>query len=83
MQLLTITGFDQVYRQRFNAGYGKHIMAAILQFQKRSTIEKTLLEPGHSATILMYTGVRIERIDFEALRDKVRSGLHESVRIAN
>ena len=43
-------------------------MAAILQFQLRSKAEKPELAPGHSATILMYTGVRFERIDFDALK---------------
>ena len=58
-------------------------MAAILQFQKRSTSEMPTFEPGHTATILIYNGVRIERIDFEALRDKARAGLEGPTRIAN
>jgi hypothetical protein len=58
-------------------------MAAILQFQQRSTTEKPVFEPGHTATILIYNGVRIERIDFEALREKSRIALEEPTRIAN
>ena len=58
-------------------------MAAILQFQKRSTSEMPAFQPGHTATILIYNGVRIERIDFEALRDKARAGLEAPTRIAN
>jgi hypothetical protein len=49
-------------------GNGNHTMAAILQFQQRSKAEKPEFAPGHSATILMYTGVRFERIDFESLK---------------
>jgi hypothetical protein len=58
-------------------------MAAILQFQQRSTTEKPVFEPGHSATILIYNGVRVERIDFEALREQSRSVIDEPTRIAN
>jgi hypothetical protein len=58
-------------------------MAAILQFQQRSTSERPVFEPGHSATILIYNGVRIERIDFEALRDTARAVLGGPTRIAN
>jgi hypothetical protein len=58
-------------------------MAAILQFQQRSTTEKPVFEPGHTATILIYNGVRIERIDFEALKEKSRIALEEPTRIAN
>jgi hypothetical protein len=43
-------------------------MAAILQFQNRKKLERPVFEEGHSALILMYTGVRFERIDFEALK---------------
>ncbi len=43
-------------------------MAAILQFQHRSKTDKPALAAGHTATILMYTGVRFERIDFDALK---------------
>ncbi len=58
-------------------------MAAILQFQQRSIIEKPALEPGHTATILIYNGVRVERIDFEAMRDKARLAIDAPTRIAN
>jgi hypothetical protein len=54
-------------------------MAAILQFQKQTKAERPVFEPGHSATILIYTGVRVERIDFEALRQEAR----EPARVAN
>jgi cytoplasmic iron level regulating protein YaaA (DUF328/UPF0246 family) len=83
MQLLTITGFDQGYRSMVNTDIGNQNMAAILQFQHRDKTEKPHFEPGHSATILMYTGVRFERIDFEALRDTTRHNLESPVRIAN
>lgn len=83
MQLLTITGFDQLYRKRVNQGYGNIIMAAILQFQKRSTSERPVFELGHSATILIFNGVRIERIDFEAMREKARAAAEAPTRIAN
>lgn len=43
-------------------------MAAILQFNKKQPGEKPDFAPGHSATILLYTGVRFERIDFDALK---------------
>jgi hypothetical protein len=58
---------------------GTLTMAAILQFEKPTKTERTAFEPGHSATILIYTGVRMERIDFEALREKAR----EPARVAN
>jgi hypothetical protein len=58
-------------------------MAAILQFQQRSTTEKPVFESGHTATILIYNGVRVERIDFEALREKSRSAMDGPTRIAN
>ena len=43
-------------------------MAAILQFQNRKKSDRPSFAAGHSALILMYTGVRFERIDFEALK---------------
>ena len=58
-------------------------MAAILQFQKRSTFETPAFEPGHSATIIIFNGVRVERIDFEALREKSRMEMDGPTRIAN
>ncbi len=58
-------------------------MAAILQFQKRSITEKSLWEPGHTATILIYNGVRVERIDFDDLRNKADLALDSPARIAN
>jgi hypothetical protein len=58
-------------------------MAAILQFQQRSITEMPALEPGHTATILIYNGVRVERIDFEALREKARIERDTPTRIAN
>jgi hypothetical protein len=42
-------------------------MAAILQFQHREKSSVTALVEGHTATILLFTGVRFERIDFAAL----------------
>jgi cytoplasmic iron level regulating protein YaaA (DUF328/UPF0246 family) len=48
-------------------------MAAILQFQKRKKTDRPQFETGHSAVILMYTGVRFERIDFEALKSEANS----------
>jgi hypothetical protein len=48
-------------------------MAAILQFQNRKKSERPVFEAGHSALILMYTGVRFERIDFEALKSEANS----------
>lgn len=50
-------------------------MAAILQFQNRKKSERPVFEAGHSALILMYTGVRFERIDFEALKSETNSTL--------
>jgi hypothetical protein len=46
-------------------------MAAILQFEKHNKLEKSVIsfEAGHSAKILLFTGVRFERIDFEAVKD--------------
>jgi hypothetical protein len=58
-------------------------MAVILQFQTISKPDRPQYEPGHSATILMYTGVRIERIDFEAQRMMARLAESELARIAN
>lgn len=59
-------------------------MAAILQFQNRNKAEKPVLAPGHTATILLYTGVRFERIDFEALKSSEAEQVHiEPARIAN
>jgi cytoplasmic iron level regulating protein YaaA (DUF328/UPF0246 family) len=59
-------------------------MAAILQFQNRNKAEKPALAPGHTATILLYTGVRFERIDFDALKNNQVEQLHtEPARIAN
>jgi hypothetical protein len=59
-------------------------MAAILQFQNRNKAEKPAHAPGHTAKILLYTGVRFERIDFEALRTSESEQLHaEPARIAN
>jgi cytoplasmic iron level regulating protein YaaA (DUF328/UPF0246 family) len=48
-------------------------MAAILQFQNRKKSERPVFVAGHSALILMYTGVRFERIDFEALKSEANS----------
>jgi hypothetical protein len=48
-------------------------MAAILQFQHRKKSEPTSFDAGHSALILLYTGVRFERIDFEALRSEAHA----------
>jgi hypothetical protein len=58
-------------------------MAVILQFQFTSKPDRPHYEPGHSATILMYTGVRIERIDFEAQRMMARLAESERARVAN
>ncbi len=62
-------------------------MAAILQFQQREKAEKPRFEVGHSAVILLYTGVRFERIDFEALRSESPGAQHTlpaaSARFAN
>ena len=43
-------------------------MAAILQFQRKQDAEQRVFAVGHTAEILIYTGVRFERIDFDALR---------------
>jgi hypothetical protein len=45
-------------------------MAAILQFEKHRKLLKAAaaLTPGHSAKILLFNGVRFERIDFDALK---------------
>jgi cytoplasmic iron level regulating protein YaaA (DUF328/UPF0246 family) len=56
---------------------GIKIMAAILQFQNRKKSERPSFEAGHTALILMYTGVRFERIDFEALKSKSNSTLED------
>jgi hypothetical protein len=69
-----------------NAQQGNTIMAAILQFQFRKKSEKPVFEAGHSALILMYTGVRFERIDFEALKSESNSesnNLPVTARFAN
>lgn len=59
-------------------------MAAILQFQNSNKSEKLVFAPGHTATILLYTGVRFERIDFEALKTQTTEHqLVEPTRIAN
>ncbi len=58
-------------------------MAAILQFQNRNKAEKPTLAPGHTATILLYTGVRFERIDFDALKSQTQVHLAEPTRLAN
>jgi hypothetical protein len=58
-------------------------MAAILQFQHISKPERPQFDAGHTATILMYTGVRIERIDFEAQREMARLAESGLTRIAN
>ena len=78
--MLTITGFDRLQRYNF-AEDGNHIMAAILQFQNRNKAERPALEPGHTATILIYTGVRFERIDFDALKNN--EALEQPARRAN
>jgi hypothetical protein len=44
-------------------------MAALLQFQRREKSTVFDLNEGHTATILLFTGVRFERIDFAALND--------------
>lgn len=44
-------------------------MAAILQFQRKQDAEQRVFAVGHTAEILIYTGVRFERIDFDALRN--------------
>jgi hypothetical protein len=58
-------------------------MAVILQFQSTGKPDRPQLEPGHTATILMYTGVTIERIDFEAQRTVARLAESELARVAN
>jgi cytoplasmic iron level regulating protein YaaA (DUF328/UPF0246 family) len=59
-------------------------MAAILQFQHSNKADKPDFAPGHTATILLYTGVRFERIDFEALKaQSTQQHLAEPVRLAN
>jgi hypothetical protein len=59
-------------------------MAAILQFQNRDKAEKPNLAEGHTAQILMYTGVRFERIDFAALKNNMsEQHLSELTRLAN
>jgi hypothetical protein len=61
-------------------------MAALLQFQNRKKSERTSFEAGHTALILMYTGVRFERIDFEALKSDVNTNLNDvpaTARFAN
>jgi hypothetical protein len=51
-------------------------MAAILQYQNRNKAEKPHFEVGHTAIILLYTGVRFERIDFAALKAEANSEAH-------
>ena len=62
-------------------------MAAILQFQNRKKSERLTFAAGHSALILMYTGVRFERIDFEALKSEpnaiLENPLAATARFAN
>jgi hypothetical protein len=65
--LLTITGFDHPIRR---IKQDTEDMAAILQFHKKQPGENQDFAPGHSATILLYTGVRFERIDFDALKHR-------------
>jgi hypothetical protein len=57
-------------------------MAAILQFQKKQDGEKQAFTAGHSATILIYTGVRFERIDFAALTAMAQA-MDPMTRVAN
>jgi hypothetical protein len=58
-------------------------MAAILQFEKHNKADKPAVqfEAGQSAKILMFTGVRFERIDFAALKDTLH--LNAPARAAN
>jgi hypothetical protein len=53
-------------------------MAAILQFDKKQRADKLDLPSGHTATILLYTGVRFERIDFAAIREDAANTLLQS-----
>jgi cytoplasmic iron level regulating protein YaaA (DUF328/UPF0246 family) len=63
---------------------GINIMAAILQFQNRNKAERPVLASGHTATILIYTGVRFERIDFDALKSSELEQLNnQPARLAN
>jgi hypothetical protein len=64
--MLTITGFDQHQDSSFEVAKN---MAAILQFEKKVRPDMQDLPSGHTATILLYTGVRFERIDFAAIRE--------------
>lgn len=52
-------------------------MAAILQFQNRKKSERQSFHAGHTALILMFTGVRFERIDFEALKSEASLTLED------
>jgi hypothetical protein len=62
-------------------------MAALLQFEPRLKANMPDLAKGHTAKILMFTGVRFERIDFAALKHsettKEQSNANERTRIAN
>jgi hypothetical protein len=70
-----------------NNATGIKTMAAILQFEPRTKNHSDKLPPDHSAQILMYTGVRFERIDFEAVRhNQLRDSVSETAspaRLAN
>jgi hypothetical protein len=69
IRLLTLTGFDWC-SDDIERMTGMGFMAAILQFEKHRKLLKaaTALAPGQNAKILMFTGVRFERIDFDALK---------------
>jgi hypothetical protein len=71
---------------------GNKIMAAILQFDLcnkalRNKAERAPLAPDHTATILIYTGVRFERIDFAMVKEQSKLDRilqhAEQTRIAN
>jgi hypothetical protein len=72
--------------QTTNQATGTHTMAAILQFEQRTRPSLAPLPADHTAQILMYTGVRFERIDFDALKNAVTLGdsrSQEPARLAN
>jgi hypothetical protein len=58
-------------------------MAAILQFQLRKSDIKREFAPDHSATIIIYNGVRIERLDDQQIAEaRAQREINGSTRIA-
>jgi hypothetical protein len=70
MQLLTITGFDCLHTQSGSTVTGIGRMAVVLQFEKRVVSERQNLPADHSATILIFNGVRFERLESESETDQ-------------